>query len=183
MKKAGYFQSEKDLVEEIWKKTDLEPHCRYPFTYIMEAADDISYCLSDIADGIEKRILTADTFIRELKMEWALKYKDTPLPVEIPDAVEIKFAKDISVPWSKKQWRETVENYFEHEEEIFSGTAGSLISEDKPIGRVFETIKSVTRRILYTSFDAESIEITGYAVITGILRNYERLCAFPVKHF
>ena len=65
---------------------------------------------------------------------------------------------------------ETVENYFEHEEEIFSGTAGSLISEDKPIGRVFETIKSVTRRILYTSFDAESIEITGYAVNNGYFK-------------
>lgn len=183
MKKAGYFQSEKDLVEEIWEKAGLKPHCRYPFTYIMEAADDISYCLSDIADGIEKRILTADTFIRELKKEWELKYKDAPLPVEIPDAKEIKFAKDISVPWSKKAVAETVENYFENEEEIFSGTAGSLISEDKPIGRVFETIKSVTRRILYTSFDAESIEITGYAVITGILKNYERLLHLPGETF
>lgn len=183
MKKAGYFQSEKDLVEEIWKKAGLKPHCRYPFTYIMEAADDISYCLSDIADGIEKRILTADMFIKELKKEWVLKYKDDPLPVEIPDAKEIKFAKDISIPWSKKAVAETVENYFEHEEEIFSGTAGSLINEDKPTGRVFETIKSVTRRILYTSFDAESIEITGYAVITGILNNYERLLRLPNETF
>ena len=30
---------------------------RYPFVYIMEAADDIAYGLSDIADGIEKKIM------------------------------------------------------------------------------------------------------------------------------
>lgn len=183
MKKAGYFQSEKELVGEIWKKAGLNSHCRYPFTYIMEAADDIAYCLSDIADGIEKRILTADMFIKELRKEWILKYKDAPLPIEVPEVEEIKFARDISIPWSKKAVEETVENYFEHEEEIFSGTAGALISEDKPIGRVFETIKNVSRRILYTSFEAESIEITGYAVIMGILKNYERLIRLPNEVF
>ena len=33
---------------------------RYPLTYIMEAADDIAYGMSDIADGIEKRIITLE---------------------------------------------------------------------------------------------------------------------------
>lgn len=43
------------------------------------------------------------------------------------------------------------------------------------MGRVLEAIKSVSRRILYPSFEAESIELTGYAVITGILKNNERV--------
>ena len=56
MKKAGYFRSEEEVVERICSKTGIGLHHRYPFTYIMEAADDIAYCMSDIADGIEKRI-------------------------------------------------------------------------------------------------------------------------------
>ena len=183
LKKAGYFQSEKELVEEVFTKVKIKNHHRYPLTYIMEAADDIAYCMSDIADGIEKRILTGERFIKEFQDEWKRKYKDAPLPVTMPDDDRIQFGRDISVPWSKMVMEETVENYFEHEAEVFEGTADSLINTNKPMGRVLETIKCVSRRILYTSFEAESIELTGYAVITGILKNYERLLNLPYVKF
>lgn len=179
MKKAGYFISEKDIVEKICKETGIELHHRYPLTYIMEAADDIAYCMSDIADGIEKRILTEDLFAKEFKNEWNKKYYNETLPVSLPDGREIRFGKDISIPWSRKAMEETINNYFEHETAIFNGTADSLISVNEPMGRVLDTIKNVSRRILYTSFDAESIELTGYAVITGILQNYERMLSLP----
>ncbi|MDE5597671.1 MAG: hypothetical protein K2J04_07550, partial [Lachnospiraceae bacterium] len=182
-KKAGYFRSEKEIVERICLKTGIELHHRYPFTYIMEAADDIAYCMSDIADGIEKRILTGEMFINEFKKEWKSKYKIGDLPVDLPDTNNIQFGKSISVPWSQKAMAETVDNFFEHEEEVFEGTADSLINISKPMGRVLETIKSVSRRILYPSFEAESIELTGYAVITGILKNYERVLALPYETF
>lgn len=183
LKKAGYFKSEEEIVKKICAETGIELHHRYPFTYIMEAADDIAYCMSDIADGIEKRILTEDVFIKEFKKEWQNKYKNEDLPVKIPDINDIQFGRDISVPWSQKAMEETVDNFFEHEKEIFEGTADSLISINKPMGRVLETMKSVSRRILYPSFEAESIELTGYAVITGILKNYERILALPYKTF
>ena len=37
----------------------------------MEAADDISYCLSDIEDGIEKNLLTHEQFINDLRARLA----------------------------------------------------------------------------------------------------------------
>ena len=53
--KYGYFQSEKDCVEKIFSKLKLvgkdDEYIRHPFSYIMEAADDIAYCCSDIEDG------------------------------------------------------------------------------------------------------------------------------------
>lgn len=182
LKKAGYFQSEEDIVKKICSETGIELHHRYPFTYIMEAADDIAYCMSDIADGIEKRILTEDMFVKEFKKEWQFKYKNENLPVNVPDN-NIQFGRDISVPWAQKAMKETVDNFFEHEVEIFDGTADSLININKPMGRVLETIKSVSRRILYPSFEAESIELTGYAVITGILKNYERVLSLSNEVF
>lgn len=123
--------------------------------------------------------MTEEIFLKEFVKEWKSKYKNEKLPVEVPDADPIQFERDISVPWSRSAMQETVDNYFEREEEIFNGTADSLINTNKPMGRVLETIKSVSRRILYTSFEAESIELTGYSVITGILKNYERVLALP----
>ena len=51
------------------------------------------------------------------------------------------------------------------------------------MGRVLETMKSVSRRILYTSFEAESIELTGYAVIIGILSKYKSILQMKYKDF
>ena len=61
-KKPGFFYSESDIVEAIWKNLGISKNCRHPLVYIMEAADDIAFCMSDIEDGIEKRIITEDFF-------------------------------------------------------------------------------------------------------------------------
>lgn len=184
LKKAGYFQTEKPLVETIYQAVGLEIHHRYPLTYIMEAADDIAYCMSDIADGIEKRILTEEEFIVEFKKEWNKKYSNIKMPVKLPDLSQLHgFNRDISVPWSKKAMSQAVDNYFANHENVYNGTATELISTDCPMGKVLDTIKQVSRRMLYTSIEAESIELTGYAVITGILRNYERLLKLPYEIF
>lgn len=192
IKKAGYFQSEKELVEKIYSESNLAIHHRYPFTYIMEAADDIAYCMSDIADGIEKGILTEKSFIEAFIQEWNHAYVDKggkplPIPVKLPSIDSIDelngFNLDISIPWSKAASKEAVNNFMSHIEEVSAGTAGSLISKNGEIGRVLATVKRVSRKYLYTSIKAESIELTGFSVITGILKRYERLLQLPAEEF
>lgn len=170
LKKAGYFQSEKDIVEKIRKEVGILPNRRFPLAYIMEAADDIAYCLSDISDGIEKGILTAKDFLNEFKLEWLQQYGDAPCPVKVPDNVK-NFGIEISVRWSKVVMNEACENYLAIHEQLYIGSANQLIPPDK-IGRVLETIKTVSRRKLYCSSEAENIELTGNAVISGLLKHY-----------
>lgn len=210
IKKAGYFQSEKELVENIYSECGLNIHHRYPFTYIMEAADDIAYCMSDIADGIEKGILTEKSFIEEFVKEWNSSNLDEngiPLPfpkkistIKLKNGKRVKlsdkkmtdkigsdqlfgFNMDISIPWSKAASSEAIKCFMEHIDEVYRGNAKSLISKDGEMGRVLETIKSVSRKLLYTSIKAESIELTGFSVITGILKRYERLLDLSVEEF
>lgn len=184
LKKAGYFQTEKEIVEKIYREVRMKLKHRYPFVYIMEAADDIAYCMSDIADGIEKGILTEEEFLNEFKKEWRNSFGEEELPVIIPEKNDLKgFKKDISIPWSMKAMEEAVERFILLDEEIYEGTAESLITKDTAIGRVLETMKNVSRRILYTSFEAESIEITGYAVITGILSKHSSILKMSYKDF
>lgn len=181
LKKAGYFQSEKAFIENMYKEVGINPKHRYPLTYIMEAADDIAYCLSDISDGIEKHILTCDDFLNEFKNTWELDWKGIKCPVDIPKTVS-SFNRDISVPWSKQAVSEAVNNYINNHEQFYIGEAVELIPKDS-MGRVFDTIKKVSRKILYTSVQAESIELTGYSVITGILKHYSRLLKMDIKDF
>ena len=186
LKKAGWFQTEQTLVEQIFRDVGLEMGTRYPLTYIMEAADDIAYCMSDIADGIEKRILTEEEFLRTFIRQWLKKYDEKSLKaLKLPQVSELRnFSQDFSVKWAKLAMEEAVKNYMDHHEKIYEGTAGAIIDEkDGTMGKVLETIKAVSREVLYPSIEAESIELTGYAVITGILRHYERLLKLKYEAF
>jgi dGTPase len=55
--KGSVFESELDIKERIWTALELEPTERHPLTIVMEAADDIAYCLSDIEDADDKQLL------------------------------------------------------------------------------------------------------------------------------
>lgn len=191
-KKAGYFQTEKDLVENLWKTVGINEHCRYPLTYIMEAADDIAYCMSDIEDGIEKHVLTFDDFKRVFKHIWKKKNypaeeldklmtttnRRTGEPQEI-----FNYKYSVSIQWSRYATDTAIETYIANHDAIYNGTFGELIPEDSFPGRFLDVMKSVSAKLLYPSIQAESIELTGYAVITGIIKHYDRLLRLDYEQF
>jgi len=181
LKKAGYFQSEKDLVQKMYNHVGLNLHTRYPLTYIMEAADDIAYCLSDISDGIEKRIITIEDFKSKFRNVWNEKFGNQDCLVKLPDEAS-NFSLSVSVPWSKRAIDEAASNYIDNYSNFYTGKENQLIPENG-IGRVLDAIKQVSRKTLYTSVEAESIELTGYAVITGILNHYQRLLELSDRQF
>lgn len=183
-KKAGHFQTEHEIVEHISSDMGLSMNRRYPLTYIMEAADDIAYCMSDIADGIEKKVLTEESFIEAFRAQWETDYPGEKLPVNLPKPGCLRgFSQDISIPWSRKAMEEAQQVYFDLSDQIYEGTAISLMDKDNPMGKVLETVKRVSREKLYSSMEAESIELSGYAIITGILQSYERLLRLPYDKF
>jgi len=70
MKKPGFYLAEEPFVKELMASVDQQEYHRYPLTYIMEAADDISYCIADLEDAVEKRIFTIDQLYQYLLDEW-----------------------------------------------------------------------------------------------------------------
>jgi len=53
--KPGYFQSEEEIVREVWQKTGLEPPGRrHPLAYLVEACDDMTYSAIDVEDTVKK---------------------------------------------------------------------------------------------------------------------------------
>lgn len=66
-KKIGVFASEHEQLTGIRKSLNLSQCQRHLLAYVMEAADDISYCMSDIEDAIEKDVITWSLFIKDFQ--------------------------------------------------------------------------------------------------------------------
>lgn len=64
--KNGYFFAEKEIINIIAKNTETIVSgqiVRHPLTYLLEAADDISYATADLEDAFKKELFTIDQFI------------------------------------------------------------------------------------------------------------------------
>lgn len=64
-KKMGYFAAEQSLYENISDATGAK-NCRYPLTWLLEAADDIAYKTADIEDAQRKGLISYNTLLSEL---------------------------------------------------------------------------------------------------------------------
>ena len=65
-KKMGFFAAEQGLYESIVQSTGAAG-CRYPLTWLLEAADDIAYKTADIEDAQRKGLLTYGELLSELE--------------------------------------------------------------------------------------------------------------------
>ncbi len=194
-KKAAYFQTEEPIVKEMYEKLNLPLNTRHPLSYIMEAADDISYCLSDISDGIEKKILTSEDVVKALYREWikehpevrsiknTTKYTFIPNELLLPKRNIKYYNREIAIEISKYATKKAVEAYLKQEEEICEGKCTSLIDSDSEAGQLLEAIKKIARSKLYRSAEAENIELSGYMIITGLLECFSRLVRLPKASF
>ena len=66
-KKHGYFYSEEEVVHDVWKETGLAEGVRHPFTWLMEACDDIAYSVLDAEDTVKKGLASYHDLIDHLK--------------------------------------------------------------------------------------------------------------------
>jgi len=59
-KKIGIFDADYAGYEDACEKLDWVPRRKFPFVYLMDAADDIAYSMSDLEDGIEKKVVSIE---------------------------------------------------------------------------------------------------------------------------
>jgi dGTPase len=68
-KKHGFFQSEAQIVGDIWQETGLKAGQRHPFAYVMEACDDIAYGVLDAEDAVKKGLASFADLMAFLEQE------------------------------------------------------------------------------------------------------------------
>lgn len=193
--KVGFFSTEEDIINETWAALSMPNNSRHPITFIMEAADDISYCTSDIDDGIEKGVITEmdlysfikknisthlvenDENIKEIiklcngdkknkKISLFTEFKTTLSRMLVTKASDIFYDEFEDIINSKKTTPLLVEN--ENSEDILV---------------ILFLLKKFTKETIFSAPEVEMTELSGHSIITGILNCYSPLLQLERKLF
>ena len=195
-KKPGYFVSEKPIVDKILKELNLyDEHRGYraPLTYIMEAADDIAYCMSDIADGFEKGVISIPQFAKEFKRIWEETYREK-IPKVVLDNDKMEALLDdrvkdfntvITANWADLIVNDVVNSYVNDISSYIEGTAPEIINNKNTelSCKILDTIRNIANGHIYRSPEAEGIEVAGFSIVTGLLNFFGELLKIPKEQF
>ncbi|WP_337880091.1 dGTPase [Rheinheimera sp.] len=196
MKKPGYFHTEHSYIKQQNDLLGIAEFHRHPLSYIMEAADDISYCIADIEDAVEKGILGLDELKTALLEHFKAKCKvavDSKLKGLGGNAVT--FEQIVTSAWDKTQNLtdnrvyeffislrvgilhplvcHAAEQFTTNIEQVFHGSFNrALLEDESQYHAVTETFKSVAREFVFNAREVELLEIQGFKIIGGLLDTY-----------
>lgn len=199
MKKPGYYLSEELFIEAMQQQLRMKPFQRFPLTYVMEAADDISYCIADLEDAIEKKIFSVEQLYNYLGDVWGPKSKDDLFEQTVdlaykeyqtlkasallPRAID-QFFVCLRVKTINKLVPHAAERFIENLPEIFYGDFNQALLEDKGSEyRLLTMFKQVSDKYIFNHESVEIIELQGYRIITGLLDIYGQLLVMPTEDF
>ena len=196
-KKAGFFSTEKLLVNKIWNHFGYKENKpqRFPLAYVMEAADDIAYCISDLEDSIEKELLSPKDVFPQLLSDWEQQINLIPTTDGL-DAAKITAmlttAKnstknnsatftDFRTTFSKLLTEIACKNYCINHSNILDGTSASLIAKNTPEGCILDILKDFCRTKVYQHASVQRTELAGLTAIRGLLDHFGILlrCRLP----
>lgn len=171
--KHGVFYTEKEALDEIITEckliSDNGSICRHPLAFLMEAADSICYYIMDVEDAIQK--------------QW-IKYEDLEKGIQKLDNEDLYnrfFSKKDNIKYTKKKWVDlrtklitylmelATKEFINNLDSIIKGTYDNELIENDAVTQL---LKGLSRDKILSNRDIMSLEVTGEAVISGILNAY-----------
>ncbi|MEI9483431.1 dGTPase [Enterobacter cancerogenus] len=196
MKKPGYYLSEEEYIERLRNALSLTPNGRFPLTWIMEAADDISYCVADLEDAVEKRIFSVEELYQHLYDAWGKHEKGSLFAQVVENAWEKSRANTLSrstedqffmylrVNTLNKLVPYAASRFIDNLPMVYSGEFNhALLEDDSSYSQLLELYKNVAVRHVFSHPDVEQLELQGYRVISGLLDIYQPLLQLSVDEF
>lgn len=161
-RKIGIFDMEWPIYEEVCSAFDWSPGKRFPFVLLMEAADDIAYSMSDLEDGLEKKIIK----IRDLEDEFGKEcFKaDTVYPI-------VKFKTGVI----NRAVEAAAETFAANLDRILAGESVRLLAKDSEVGELLGKVRQFARKEIYSHPSAERVELAGRSVVGGLLAHFKAL--------
>lgn len=193
-KKVGFYLSETALLKQMMTALQMEAGRRSPFAYVMEAADDISYCIADIEDAVEKGILS----IRELPALLNRQYEQlsasnafavppeqagfmrevTAEAIQAQDESHLvgSFFIRLRVEINKKSVPHASQRFIDNIDAVFAGSFDQALMEDRSgYHALLESLKQVAFKHVFCHPEVEAQELQGYRIIAGLLDMYKPL--------
>lgn len=209
MKKPGYYLSEEKFIRKMWQELDINEYNRHPLTYIMEAADDISYCIADLEDAVEKSILTIDELYQYLKEAWGKQQEvseDNDLfnrivtealvtsersPKESYRTQNDQFFMTLRVETISVLVQFVADRFIENLADIFAGTFNQAILSDNKKDcsikneecSLLDIYKEVAQQYVFNHKEVTDLEEQGDQILNGLLDNYSPILLVPFEAF
>ncbi|WP_462173747.1 dGTPase [Pseudoalteromonas xiamenensis] len=207
LKKVGYYFSEKAIVDDVTEFHGLARNHRHPIAYIMEAADDISYCIADLEDAVDKNLLTVDT-LKTLLLE---EYEKLTINKDFSnqnanfndDKERMKKLLSSNENWHSYDSNDTsqffistrakfvvelvqyaTEMIVKNLDSILNGSySGHILEDDSYQSRIAKAMKNVAVKHVFNHREVEANELKGYTVISGLLDKYKPLLEASKEEF
>ena len=191
-KKPGFYFSEQYLVKQMWQHLDVKEGCRFPLVYIMEAADDISYCIADLEDAVDKGIMSLrglQYFLKEVWWEFAGDNNDyLPAIIQTAKARSKADSHEFIVRLRTRLVSDLVgyaaNRFLQKHQEVFDGTLDEpLIDGGSNQHLALKSLKEVAVRHVFSSREKETPELRGYAGLMGLMDIYRPVLELPGAEF
>lgn len=183
-KKPGYYFSEEHLIKAMNHSLEIGEGCRFPLTYIMEAADDISYCIADLEDSIDKGIFTVRGLCFWLQDIWSelIGEDNDYLPKIIQTSLSRaqnnphQFIVRLRTALIGEMVDYAADRYIAQHPAIFNGTLDEpLINGGSNQHLALLTLREVAFRHIFSSHEKETPELRGYAALIGLMDIFKPL--------
>lgn len=173
-KKHGFFQSERRVFQAVADELGLLPapgpllrYCRHPLAFLVEAADDISYRILDLEDGLRLNLVPRHKGIDAL-CEIA---KKTPRFVR-PDESDSGAVEQLRARAIKQLIIEVYAVFLNCEARILAGRYPGCLLDEVPSAPQLEAIRQLTETYCYRSRGVLEIELAGYHLIGALLHEF-----------
>ncbi|HDJ1437980.1 TPA: dGTPase [Serratia rubidaea] len=196
MKKPGFYLAEEAFVDRLRRELQMGEFDRFPLTYIMEAADDISYCIADLEDAVEKNIFTVEQLYHYLSQEWGAIEPGDLFDKTVAGAFgkiaqggarrssEDQFFMYLRVFTVAKLVPHAAGRFIDNLDAIYQGNFNQALLEDSsPAYRLLKVFKKVAFKYVFNHPEVEQLELQGYRVISGLLDIYSPLLAMSQADF
>ncbi|TLT06511.1 dGTPase [Aliarcobacter thereius] len=195
-KKPGFYFSEKDLVEKIQKTLNIKVGHRFPITYIMEAADDISYLTADLEDSVEKGILSLDEVYTLITSECTKQNEEFLLEIINKQYEKAKkndepyqfnmFFTFLRVTLVTNFVKHVSSIFIENHQAIFEGSFNhALLEYDKTSKyyKALEVLQDISKKHIYSNKEVQTLELQAYTIVNGLFDIYKPLLELTTSDF
>lgn len=182
-KKNGFFQSEKQIVEDVWRETGLAKGGRHPFAYVMEACDDIAYSVLDTEDAVKKGLTSFYDLMAFIRHE-ALSDRLAIQTCERSETTNKEYKAEATLsPWelndiSMQMFRvyaisamisAVSETFLKNLTKMLNGTFKGDLLANSAAAALCKALKTFDMKHAYRHRSVLKIELGGYQIIQRLM--------------
>jgi len=191
LKKYGYFQADKKVFDAITKEVKMindadngNAFFRHPFTYLVEAADDIAYNIIDFEDAHRLGILTTEEitsiFLDLLKLsknDNFSKTQETATKLDSNPNEKISYLRAKAINFLTIS---SAQVFIDNADKIIKGEfEGSLVQKIPDAQTILEKIETISVNRIYNHNSVVKIELAGFKIMSALISDFVEAVLMP----